>query len=76
VAGSWRALHNDELCNLYASTDIIRVLKFRRMRWAGYIARIREMRNTYRTLVGKPEGKWPLGRPKHRQANNSRMESY
>jgi hypothetical protein len=60
--GGWRRLHNEELHNLYASTNIIRVIKSRRMRWAGHVAHIGEIRNTYKILVGKPEGKRPLGR--------------
>jgi hypothetical protein len=66
VAGGWRRLHNEELHNLYASPNIIRVIKSRRVRWAEYVARIREMRNSYKMLFGKPEGKRPLGRPRRR----------
>jgi hypothetical protein len=66
VTGKWRKLHNKELRDLYSSPSIIRILKSRRMRWVGHVARMGEMRNTYRLLVGKPEGKRPLGRPRHR----------
>jgi hypothetical protein len=61
--GSWRKLHNEELHNLYFSPSIIGMLKSRRMRWAGHVARMAETRNVCRILVGKPEGKRPLGRP-------------
>jgi hypothetical protein len=63
VIGGWRKLHNEELYNLYSSPSIIRMIKSRRMRWAGYLARMDEKRNAYRILVGNPEGKRPLGRP-------------
>jgi hypothetical protein len=59
---------------LYFSPSIIRVIKSRRMRWAGYAARMRERRNAYRILVGKPEGKMPLGRPRRRWVGNIRMD--
>jgi hypothetical protein len=55
--GSWRKLHNEDLCNLYVSSNIIRVIKPRRMRWAEHVARMGEMRNAYNILVGKAEGK-------------------
>jgi hypothetical protein len=61
--GDWRKLHNEELHNLYSSPSIIRVIKSRRMRWAGNVTRMGEKRNAYGILVGKPEGKRPLGRP-------------
>jgi hypothetical protein len=57
VMGSWRKLHKEELCDLYSSPSIIRIIKSRRMRWAGHVARIREKRNTYWLFVGRPEGK-------------------
>jgi hypothetical protein len=60
VEGGWRKLHNEELHNLYASINIARVTKSRRMRWAGYVARIREMRNAYKILLGNPGGKRQL----------------
>jgi hypothetical protein len=63
ITGGWRKLHNEELQNLYSSPSIIRIIKPRRMRWTGHVARIGEKRNVYRLLVGKPEGKRPLGRP-------------
>jgi hypothetical protein len=62
VTGEWRKLHNEELHNLYSSPNIIRMIKSRRMRWAGHVARMGEKRNAYRILVGKPEGRRPLGR--------------
>jgi hypothetical protein len=66
VTGEWRKLHNGELHILYSSPDIIRQIKSRRMRWAGHVACTGEERNVYRVLVGKPEGKRPLGRPRRR----------
>jgi hypothetical protein len=66
VTGEWRKLHSEELHNLYSSPNIIRQIKSRRMRWAGHVARIGEDRNMYRVLMGKPEGKRPLGRPRRR----------
>jgi hypothetical protein len=65
VTGEWRKLHN-ELHDMYTSPSIIRIIKSRRMRWAGHVARMGENRNAYRLLVGKLEGKGPLGRPRHR----------
>jgi hypothetical protein len=65
VEGSWRKLYNDGLHNLY-SPNIIRVIKSRRLRWAGHVARMGEERSVYSVLVGKPEGKRPLGRPRRR----------
>jgi hypothetical protein len=64
VTGEWRQFHNEELHNLYSLPNIITMIKSRRMRWAGHVARMREKRNAYRILVGKPEGKRPLGRPR------------
>jgi hypothetical protein len=66
VTGEWRKLHNEELHNLYSSPDIIRQVKSRQMRWAGHVARMGEERKLYKVLVGKPEGKRPLGRPRSR----------
>ena len=62
VTGEWRRLHNEELSDLYSSPNIVWVIKSRRMRWAGHVACIGEERGVYRVLVGKPEGKRPLGR--------------
>jgi hypothetical protein len=66
VTGEWRKSHNEELHNLYSSPDTIRQVKSRGMRWAGHIARIGEERKVFKVLVGKPEGKRPLGRPGRR----------
>jgi hypothetical protein len=66
VTGEWRKLHSVELHNLYSSPDIIRQMKSRRMKWAGHVARVGEGTNVYRVLVGKPEGKRPLERPRCR----------
>jgi hypothetical protein len=66
VTGEWRKLHNEELRDLYSSPSIIRIIKSRKMRRAGHVARMEEKRNAYRLLVGKPEGKRPLGRPRRR----------
>jgi hypothetical protein len=70
VSGGLRKLHNEELHNLYSSQSIIRIIKSRRMRWVGYVARMGEKRNVYRLLIGKPEGKRPLGRPRRRWIGN------
>jgi hypothetical protein len=67
-------INNEELHNLYTSQSIIRIIKLRRMRWAGHVARMGEKRNVYRLLVRKPEGKRPLGRPRHRWIDNSKMD--
>jgi hypothetical protein len=64
VTNEWRKLHNGELHNLYSSRDIIRQIKSRRMRWVGHVARMGEGRYVYRVLVGNPEGKMPLERPR------------
>jgi hypothetical protein len=74
VTGEWRKLHNEELHNLYYSPDIIRQVKSRRMRWAGHVARMGEERKVYKVLVGKPEGKRPLGRPRRRWGDGIRMD--
>jgi hypothetical protein len=66
VTRGWRKLQNEELHNLYPSPSIIRMIKSRRMRWVGRVARMWEKRNAYRILVGNPEGKRPLGRPRRR----------
>jgi hypothetical protein len=73
VTGGWRKLHNEELHNLYSSPSIIRIIKPRRMRWAGHVARMGAKRNVYRLLVGKPEGKRSLGRPRCRWIDNIKM---
>jgi hypothetical protein len=72
--GSWRKLHNDELHSLYSSPNIVRVIKSKRMRWAGHVARVGEGRRVYRVLVGRPEGKRPLGRPRRRWKDNIKMD--
>jgi hypothetical protein len=74
VTGEWRKVHNKELRDLYSSPSIIRIIKSRRIKWAGHVARIREKRNAYRLLVGKPEGKRPLGRPRRRWVDNIGMD--
>jgi hypothetical protein len=70
--GEWRNLHNEEIHDLYSSPSIIRIMKTRRMRWAGHLERMVEKRNAYRLLVGKPEGK--LGRPRRRWLDNIRVD--
>ena len=72
VTGEWRKLHNEELNDLYCSSNIVRVIKSRKMRWAGHLARMG--RGVYRVLVRKTEGKRPLGRPKHRWNSNIKMD--
>jgi hypothetical protein len=74
VTGEWRRLHNEVLRDLYSSPSIIRIIKSRGMRWAGQVARIGKERNAYRLLVGRPEGKRPLGRPRRRWVDNIRMD--
>jgi hypothetical protein len=74
VKGKWKKLHNEELRDFYSSPCIIRIIKSRWMRWAGHIARMGEKRNVYRLLVGNPEGKRPLGRPKRRWVNNIKID--
>ena len=74
VTEEWRRLHNEELNGLYSSPNIMRVIKSRRMRWAGHVARMGEERGAYKVLVGKPEGKRPLGRPRRRWVDNIRMD--
>jgi hypothetical protein len=71
--GSWRKLRNDKLHSLYSSPNIVRVIKSRRTRWAGHVARMGEGRCIYRILVGRPEGKRPLGRPRRRWEGNIKM---
>jgi hypothetical protein len=72
--GEWRKLHNEELHSLYSSPDIIRQVKSRRMKWAGHVARMGEERRVYKVLVGKPEGRRPLGRPRRRWEDGIRMD--
>ena len=74
ITREWRKLHKEELNDLYCSPNIVRVIKSRRMRWAGHVARMGEERGVYRVLVGKPEGKRPLGRPRRRWVDNIRMD--
>jgi hypothetical protein len=74
VMGGWRKLHNEELHNLYSSPSIIRIIKSRRIRWAGHVARMGEKKNVYRLLVGKRERKRPLGRPRRRWMDNIKMD--
>jgi hypothetical protein len=74
VTGGWRKLHKEELHNLYSSPSIIRIINSRSMKWASHVARMGEKRNVYRLLVGKPEGKRPLGRPKRRWIDNIEMD--
>jgi hypothetical protein len=73
VIGGWRKLHNEELHNLYCSPSIIRMIKSRRMRWAGHVARM-GARNAYRILVECPEGRRPLGRPRRRWEDNIKTD--
>jgi hypothetical protein len=72
--GEWRRLHNKKLFALYSSPNIIRVIKSRRLRWAGHVARMGERRGAYRALVRKPEGRRPLGRPRLRWEDNIKMD--
>jgi len=72
--GEWRRWHNEELNDLYSSPNIVRVIKSGRMRWAGDVARMGEERGVYRVLVGKPEGRRPRGRPRHKWVENIRMD--
>jgi hypothetical protein len=72
--GGWRKLHNEELHGLYSSPSIIRVIKARRMKWAGYAARTGEVRGAYNILVGRPEGRRPLGRLRRRWEDNIKMD--
>jgi hypothetical protein len=74
VTGGWRKLHNEELHGLYSSPSVIRVIKARKMRWAGHVACMGEVRGAYNILVGKPEGWRPLGRPRRRWEDNIKMD--
>jgi len=74
VTGKWRRLRNDELNDLHSSPNIVRVIKSRRMRWAGHVARMDEEMGVYRVLVGKPEGRRPRGRSRRRWGDNIKMD--
>jgi hypothetical protein len=74
VTGECRRQHNKELYALHSSPNIIRVIKSRRLRWAGHVASMGERRGAYRALVGKPEGRRPLGRSRHRWEDNIKMD--
>jgi hypothetical protein len=74
VTGGWRKLYNEELHNLYPSPSIMRIINSRSMGWAGHVARMGVKRNVYRLLVGKPEGKRPLGRPRRRWVDNIKVD--
>jgi hypothetical protein len=74
VTGEWSKLHSGELHNLCSSSDIIRGIKSRRMRWAGYVACMGEGRNVFKALVRKPEGKRPLGRLRHRWVDGIKVD--
>ena len=74
VTGEWRKLHNEGLNDLYCSPNIVRVIKSRRMRWAEHVACMEEGRGVHKVLVGKPEGKRPLGRPRRRWEDNIKMD--
>jgi hypothetical protein len=71
---SWRKLRNDEFHKLYSSPNIVRMIKSRRMRWVGHVARMGRGRGVYRVVVWRSEGKRPLGRPRHRWENNINMD--
>jgi hypothetical protein len=74
VTGEWRKLHNEELNDLYSLLNIVRVVKSRRMRWTGHVARMGEDRGVHRVLMWKPEGKRPLGRPRRSGEGNIKMD--
>jgi hypothetical protein len=74
VTGEWTKLYNEELNDLYSSPNIVRVIKRRKMRWVGHVACVGKGRGMYRVLVGKPEGKRPLGRPRRRWEDNIKMD--
>ena len=74
VTGECRKLHNEELTDLYTSHNVVLVMKLRRIKWAGHVARMGDRRDVYRILVGKAEGKRPLGRPRRRWENNIKMD--
>jgi hypothetical protein len=74
VTGGWRKLHNEELHGLYSSPSIVRVINARRMRWAGHVVRMGEVRGAYNILVGRSEGRRPLGTPRRRWEDNIKMD--
>jgi hypothetical protein len=74
VTGGWRKLHDEELHGMYSSPIIVRVIKARRMRWAGHVACMGEVRGAYNISVGRPEGRRPLGRPRRRWDDNIKMD--
>ena len=74
VTGEWRRLHNEELNDVYSSPNFVWVIKSRRIRWAGYVRRMGEERGVYRVLVGKTEGRRPLGKPRCRWIDNIRLD--
>jgi hypothetical protein len=74
VTGGWRKLHNEQLHGLYSSPSIVRVIKARRMRWEGHVARMGKVRSAYNILVGRPEGRRPLERPRLRWEDNIKMD--
>jgi hypothetical protein len=74
VSGGWRKLHNEELHGLYCSSGVVRVIKARRMRWAGHVVHMGEVRGAYNMLVGRPERRRPLGRPRCRWEDNIKMD--
>jgi len=74
VTGEWRRLHNENFNDLYSSPNIVRVIKSRRMRWAGHVARMGEESGVYRILVGKPDGRRPLVRPRRRWVDNIKLD--
>ena len=74
MTGEWRRLHNEELHGLYDSPDVVKIMKSRRLRWAGHVARMGEKRRLYSILVGRPDGRRPLGRPRRRWEDNIRRD--
>jgi hypothetical protein len=74
VTGEWRRLHNEEFNDLYSSPNIIWLIKSRRLRWAGHVARMNKGSGAYRILVWRPQGRRPLGRPKHRWEGDIKMD--
>jgi hypothetical protein len=73
VTGEWRRLHNEEISTVYSSPNIIRVIKSRRLKWTGHVARMGERKGAYRVSVGKPEGGRPVRRPRHRREDNIKI---